>query len=451
MIGLLDASFRKGDTVLRVVGEGKDMTTRDFHLFCPLAMAGLGRLPDTLQHRSIVITLQRKAPGVKVVPFRRSEALETLAELHRRLAAWAQRSHEAVTAARPVIPESVTDRAADKWEALLAVAEVAGGRWPELAAEAAVAFTAEENRDDENDTLALRLLVDLAEVWPPGLDEWKSTEVVSALKVLGDAPWIELGKNGLTTTRLAAMLRPFEVIASRPPGHREAMRYEVVHLVTAWRQYGIELPAWCACQVQDPAPKSAQSAQSAHTTSEQGEQCADLQDTGLRNPAQDGATAQTCADSQDPSLRTITAGQGPSAQGEQSAQTCSEGSEADMHASTVVRDDVPLHYDGFELELLAEMMDRAGARLHLERGVRPVLSFTEAVPTEAVEVAARHHGLLVSAWTDQGSRVIKLCDSCRSPFVLAKSTKSKCPVCAKGSRTVVVRVPFTALPSRRKT
>lgn len=349
MVGLLDASFRKGDTVLRVVGEGAAMTTREFILYTPLAMAGLNSLPDTLLHRSVVLTLQRKAPGVKVAGFRRSEALERLRPLQRRLSAWAKRNAERISEHRPDIPESVTDRAADKWEVFLSIAEVVSGeQWPELAREAAVLFTADELRDDQDSTWSLRLLHDLADVWPPDREEWSSTDVVTALRLIGDAPWIELGKSGITVQRLARMLRPFGVIPRRPQSHRGPMHYLVSEMVATWCQYGVPAPEWCASQVPDPPISADEPAQPAHTPPEQGKDCAGSTNTEPAQacagcagdtPGQDPSAqvAQDCAGLDSDNLRSENAGQEPSAQVAQDKRPKTGGGEPDLSLDDVLK------------------------------------------------------------------------------------------------------------------
>jgi hypothetical protein len=120
---------------------------------------------------------------------------------------------------------------------------------------------------------------------------------------------------------------------------------------------------------------------------------------------------------------------------------------------TTLIPEIPLHHDGEALERLAKTMHNVGVRLHVEFvDGHPVMSFTEPMPIPmlAARMAGAHHGLLVSAWLEQHNRVIKLCSHCRSPFVLAPSNKSKCPVCAKGSRTITLNMPFTARPIKRK-
>jgi hypothetical protein len=47
VIAVLNAGYRRGATVPRMVGEGTKMKVRDFKVFCPKAFAGIGQLPDS--------------------------------------------------------------------------------------------------------------------------------------------------------------------------------------------------------------------------------------------------------------------------------------------------------------------------------------------------------------------------------------------------------------------
>jgi hypothetical protein len=107
-------------------------------------------------------------------------------------------------------------------------------------------------------------------------------------------------------------------------------------------------------------------------------------------------------------------------------------------------------YDGRELVRLYHLLHLHGARLHVTfSDDRPVLSFTEPMPLEAAEIAARHSDLLVSAWRHR-ERLITLCQECWAPFLLAKQIKSTCPVCGKGKRGTHVLLPFTDSPARKR-
>lgn len=77
------------------------------------------------------------------------------------ITAEAVRAHmDQLREAEPDMP--VEDRAADTWEPLIAVAELAGGDWPARARKAALALRAE---DDTDTTVGARLLGDLRDVF----------------------------------------------------------------------------------------------------------------------------------------------------------------------------------------------------------------------------------------------------------------------------------------------
>ena len=48
------------------VKTGADFELHEFKVFCPKALAGIGKLPDTLEDRSISIELRRKRPAEKL-------------------------------------------------------------------------------------------------------------------------------------------------------------------------------------------------------------------------------------------------------------------------------------------------------------------------------------------------------------------------------------------------
>ncbi len=65
--------------------------------------------------------------------------------------------------ARPAIPDDLGDRAADGWEGLLAIADLAGGDWPKLAREAARALNGLGRRLDAM-TVGVQLLADIEQI-----------------------------------------------------------------------------------------------------------------------------------------------------------------------------------------------------------------------------------------------------------------------------------------------
>jgi Protein of unknown function (DUF3631) len=140
--GMLNAGHRKGAVAGRCVVRGKTVETEELPAYCAVALAGLDDLPDTVMSRSVVSRMRRRAPSEPVEPWRHRINGPEGEKLGRRLAAWADLVSEQAVDTWPDMPPGVEDRAADVWEALLAIADLAGGHWPEDARCSAVALVA---------------------------------------------------------------------------------------------------------------------------------------------------------------------------------------------------------------------------------------------------------------------------------------------------------------------
>jgi hypothetical protein len=68
--GMLNAGRRRGATAGRCVLRGKNVETEELPAYCAVAMAGLNDLPDTIQSRTIVVRMRRRAPNERVEQFR---------------------------------------------------------------------------------------------------------------------------------------------------------------------------------------------------------------------------------------------------------------------------------------------------------------------------------------------------------------------------------------------
>jgi len=211
-------------------------------------MAGLGWLPDTLLSRSVIIRMHRRKKDEKVAQFRVRTSIPEGEAIGTQLAAWARSVFDDAVTARPEMPEGVEDRQADVWEPLLAVADLAGGEWPALAREAAVALV-KANRETPP-SLQLRLLRDLRLVFFQNLQEAARARpkglitetVLDALYELEDAPWKTINKGELfTSIELAKhmfdygvepeQLRPYAGINTQRRG------YPLGPLADVWRRY----------------------------------------------------------------------------------------------------------------------------------------------------------------------------------------------------------------------
>jgi hypothetical protein len=129
---------RQGGRATVCVGQGTNIGFKDFATFCPKAIAGIGKLPDTVADRAVPIRLERRAPGERVDRFRRREVAPQADQIRHRLAALADVAVAHLAEARPDLPDELDDRAWDGVEPLLAIAELAGGDWPVAARAACV-------------------------------------------------------------------------------------------------------------------------------------------------------------------------------------------------------------------------------------------------------------------------------------------------------------------------
>jgi len=204
---MLNAGYRRGSTVERIVGVGTAMRSKPFKVFCPVALAGIGQLPDTVQDRAIVIRLTRRRRDEKVEKLRRRRIEPEAAELRRDLADVFQRITGQLAEADPAMPPGMPDRAEDVWEPLIAIADLAGDDWPDLA-HAAASFLTLEDRSDGS--LTELLLADLRTVIA-GDDKITSDELCRRLTALPESPWGSLRGKPLEPRRLARLLRHHDV------------------------------------------------------------------------------------------------------------------------------------------------------------------------------------------------------------------------------------------------
>jgi hypothetical protein len=229
--GMLNAGHRKGAVAGRCVVRGVTVVTEELPAYCAVALAGLDDLPDTIMSRSIVIRMRRRAPNELVEPFRwRINGPEGQA-IGERLAAWTA----AVELEWPAIPAQITDRNADCWEPLLAMADAAGVDWPNRARVAAVALVADSMA--ATPSLGVRLLADLRTVFGDS-EVMSSEDVLAALVRMDEAPWGDIRGRELDARSLSRRLAKYGV---RPKvvriGDRTPRGYAAADLSDPWSRY----------------------------------------------------------------------------------------------------------------------------------------------------------------------------------------------------------------------
>lgn len=230
---LLNAGHRRGATIPRCVGPTHQV--RRFPVYAAVALAGLGDLPDTLMSRSVIVRIRKRAPGEHVEPFRRRVHAPAGEALRDRLAVVVGRAAEDLADAWPDMPAGVVDRPADVWEPLLAVADAAGGDWPDRARAACVELC--RVAASREASLGVKLLTDLREVFGDELALPTET-VLSRVCALDESPWQELRGRPLDARGLARRLRQYEVRPTKVKVNGESLKgYRRDDLWDAWSRY----------------------------------------------------------------------------------------------------------------------------------------------------------------------------------------------------------------------
>ncbi|GAB3433556.1 DUF3631 domain-containing protein [Actinophytocola sediminis] len=210
--GLLNAGYKQGATVTRCAGDAKSMKVERFPVFAPVALGGIaGNMPATITTRAITIHMRRRRSDQTVEQFRQRTAERDARPIRESLSAWMSAMADQLADAIPRLPEGVVDRSAEIWEPLVAIADAAGGEWPERARQACAHFVL---RSSQPATNGIRLLADLRTLYDRHNATRLATKALLAdLTELEDAPWADLDGRGkqLDGRRLAAELARYGI------------------------------------------------------------------------------------------------------------------------------------------------------------------------------------------------------------------------------------------------
>jgi Protein of unknown function (DUF3631)/Domain of unknown function (DUF3854) len=206
--GVLNAGHRRGSQVVRGTQDGAPVT---FETFCPKVLAGIdaGRLPDTIRDRAIVVRLERKKREERVERFRVRDIADRLDELRGRLEDWAAADQEPLAGYRCEPLPAISERLEEAWEPLLAIAELAGGDWPERARAAALALAndAEDAGEDHG-----QLLLEALQRTFRGREVAFTADICAELNSDDELPFGAYRRGeGIDGRRLARMLKSYEI------------------------------------------------------------------------------------------------------------------------------------------------------------------------------------------------------------------------------------------------
>jgi hypothetical protein len=214
--GLVNAGHRRGAKAMRAAIGAKGVKVEEFDAFAPVALAGIGDLPDTIIDRSVVIAMRRRRADETVEPFRWRKAERAAEHLRGELTEWANGAVADLEDVEPDMPPGIVDRPADVWEPLIVIGDAAGEPWSTRIRSAAVELN--QLRAERDPSLGIQLLRDCRRVFTAaGVDRLPTEQLVDGLVALDDAPWGDLRGKSLDARGLARRIAKYEV---KPRQHR---------------------------------------------------------------------------------------------------------------------------------------------------------------------------------------------------------------------------------------
>jgi Protein of unknown function (DUF3631) len=230
MRGILNSGHTRATAqVWRCEGESRD--PKGFSTWAPVAIAKIGTLPETLESRSILIPMRRRRPDEQTKPIG-AEDRQAWARLGSMAARWSADNAEALAAAMPELPSGLFNRTRDNWRPLVAIADAAGGHWPDRACRVAVMLSGSA----EDPSLGVQLLSDIREIF--GAERLSSEELCEKLRELEDRPWAD-GASAINQRELAKLLKPFGITPKsvRLSRHHTPKGYTMAQFEDAFARY----------------------------------------------------------------------------------------------------------------------------------------------------------------------------------------------------------------------
>ena len=265
---VFNSGYRRGAVRGVCFSEKGKTYTEELPLFCPAALGGLGTLPETIMSRSIIFRMRKCLPNEKVETFRPAVHEPEAGLLFDELALWAASVLSQAKSYDPVLPDGVKDRNRDIWGPMTVVADLAGGRWPDIARAVAVELVTNQKLEAEL-PLGVRLLAEIRTCFGDR-KQVSTNELIHFLLADDEAPWGDLSGKKIDARKLAGFLRPYGIKSDTIRESTTTCKgYKLESFHDAWKRY---LPL--DQDAVTPVPSVADS--------EESQECEDEQDAALR-------------------------------------------------------------------------------------------------------------------------------------------------------------------------
>jgi hypothetical protein len=239
--GILNSGHRR-NTAFVVRTDGENLQPRRFSTWAPVAIACIGVLPETLEDRSIQVTLRRRLPNEHVEPFRYDQTNRYL-DLSRMTARWSADHMQQLKAADPKVPAGIANREADNWRPLWAIADAAGDDWPKRSRQIAEAMVRSNRKSEQS--IKTSLLRDIRTIFAAlGIERMSSAQLVSELVKFEGHLWSEWrGNQPITQNAAARLLAGFGIAPIEMRMHEKVLRgYNREQFADAFARYLQDAP-----------------------------------------------------------------------------------------------------------------------------------------------------------------------------------------------------------------
>jgi putative DNA primase/helicase len=236
MRGIINCGHkRKAAYVMRCEGDNNE--PKRFSTWSAKLLSGISakNLHPTITSRAIMLELRKKLPTETIASNRNNQA-----EYHaisRKLVRWSTDIKAQVAKSTTALPNGLDDRQKDNWEPLLAIADIAGGRWSELARETAIAMSSQE----ENKSYKTELLEDIKSVFESRkIDRISTHDLIADLCADDEGNWATYNRGKeINPKQLATLLRGYGIISNtlRFGNQSPAKGFERVQFLDVWARY----------------------------------------------------------------------------------------------------------------------------------------------------------------------------------------------------------------------
>jgi hypothetical protein len=214
-------------------------------VYAPIAMSGLAKVLrgnpylDTLRSRSFIIDMKPAKPG-EIEKYRTRLHESGAKAIAMALASWGEANAGAVGDAWPEIPEGLSNRDEEIAAAVLALAEVAGGTWPERIRAAVCALLLGESDEEPDVAPAERIIADIRAVWTG--TQVGTADLAARLAALPRSPWGAIFPDPARAgIELASYLRPYDISPVKiwlGDEGRAAQGYKIEQFEELWESSG---------------------------------------------------------------------------------------------------------------------------------------------------------------------------------------------------------------------